>query len=67
MVQVVIREEEPFEKTLRRFRKKVERESILKEVRKRMRYEKPSERRKRDARAAKKRQAKKLKKTKGRS
>jgi len=66
MVQVAIREDEPVEKTLRRFRKKVEREKILKEVRQRRYYEKPSEKRKREARAARRRHIKRLKKAKGR-
>lgn len=52
MAQVVKKEEEPFEETLRRFRRKVQRERILAEVRRRRYYEKPSEKRKREARAA---------------
>jgi small subunit ribosomal protein S21 len=59
---VRVREGEPFERALRRFRRQVERAGILKEVRRRQYYEKPSVRRKKKALAARKRLLKKLRK-----
>lgn len=44
---IVFKETEPFEVTIRRFRKMVEKSGILSEVRSRMFYEKPTSRRKR--------------------
>ncbi len=44
MSKVHVRENEPFEKALRRFKKKIEREGVLKAVKARKHYEKPSER-----------------------
>ena len=46
MVSIKIREDEPFEKALRRFKKKWEKAGILREVRSRSYYVKPSEARK---------------------
>ena len=46
MVSIKIREDEPFEKALRRFKKKWEKAGILREVRSRSYYIKPSEARK---------------------
>ena len=46
MVSIKIREDEPFEKALRRFKKKWEKAGILREVRARAYYIKPSEARK---------------------
>ena len=46
-MEVVIQADENVERALRRFRKQCDRAGILSEVRKRQRYEKPSERRKR--------------------
>ncbi len=62
MPGVRVREGEPFERALRRFRRQVERAGILKEVRRRQYYEKPSVRRKKKALAARKRLLKKLRK-----
>ena len=42
--QIEIRKDESFEAALRRFKKKIEQEGILREVRNRKHYEKPSER-----------------------
>jgi len=42
VAKVVVKEGEPFEKALRRFKKKVEAAGILKEVRRREHYLKPS-------------------------
>lgn len=55
MAKVTVREGEPFEKALKRFKKKVEAAGILKEVRRREHYLKPSIRRKEKQRAAEKR------------
>lgn len=55
MAKVVVKEGEPFEKALKRFKKKVEAAGILKEVRRREHYLKPSIRRKEKQRAAQKR------------
>ena len=49
MSEVVIRKDEPFEAALRRFKKKIDKEGILKEVRDRKHYEKPSERKRKKA------------------
>lgn len=55
-------ENEPFEKVLKRFKRVVEKEGILTEVKRRQFYEKPSEKRKRKERQARKRIIKALKK-----
>ena len=44
---IVIRDDEPFEKALRRFSKTCERAGILSDIKKYRHYEKPSEERKR--------------------
>jgi small subunit ribosomal protein S21 len=67
MVQVVKREEEPFEKTMRRFGKKVKKERILTEVKRRRFYEKPGDKRKREERAARRRTMRRLKRADRRS
>lgn len=55
LTKVVVKDGEPFEKALKRFKKKVEAAGILKEVRKREYYMKPSVRKKEKQRAAEKR------------
>jgi small subunit ribosomal protein S21 len=62
MPGVRVREGEPIEKALRVFKKQVEKAGILGEVRKRQHYEKPSIRRKKKAKAARKRALKKIQK-----
>jgi small subunit ribosomal protein S21 len=47
MPGVKIRENEPFENALKRFKKQCEKAGVLSEIRKREHYEKPSVRRKR--------------------
>ena len=47
MSEVIIHEDENFERALKRFKKKCEKAGILSEVRKREHYEKPSVKRKR--------------------
>jgi len=59
---VEVMENEPFEKVLKRFKRLVEKEGILTEVKRRQFYEKPSEKRKRKERQARKRIIKALKK-----
>jgi len=48
--QVEIRKDESFEAALRRFKKKIEQEGILRELRDRKHYEKPSERKRKKMR-----------------
>ena len=48
--QTEVRKDEPFESALRRFNKKIEQEGILREVRNRKHYEKPSERKRKQVR-----------------
>ena len=55
MSRVEIRENEPFEKALRRFKKKIEREGILRQLKARKHYEKPSERKRRKRKDARRR------------
>ena len=45
MILVTVRDNEPFEKALRRFRRKVEREGIRKDIKKNSFYLKPGEKR----------------------
>jgi small subunit ribosomal protein S21 len=47
MPEIQYRKDESFESMLRRFKRKVEQEGILREVRDRKHYEKPSERKRR--------------------
>lgn len=58
MVIVTVRENEPFEKALRRFRRKVEREGIRKDIKKNSFYLKPGEKRRLKQRLAEKRRRK---------
>jgi small subunit ribosomal protein S21 len=62
MPGIRIRETEPFESAVKRFKKQVEKAGVLSEVRKREFYEKPSVKRKRKAIAARKRAVKRLQK-----
>lgn len=57
---VRVKEDEPFEIALRRFKKQCEKAGILSEVRKREHYEKPSVKRKKKAIAARKRALKRM-------
>lgn len=59
MPTVRVRENEPFDVALRRFKRSCEKAGILAEVRRRQAYEKPTTVRKRDKAAAVKRQYKK--------
>jgi len=48
--QIEVRKDESFEAALRRFKRQIEAEGILKEVRERKHYEKPSERKRKKSR-----------------
>ena len=54
LTQVEVKRDESFESALRRFKKKIEQEGILREVRDRKHYEKPSERKRKKAKATRK-------------
>ncbi len=60
MPNVKVRENEPFEVALRRFKRSCEKAGILSEIRRREFYEKPTQVRKRKQAAAVKRHAKRL-------
>jgi small subunit ribosomal protein S21 len=56
MPSVKVRENESFEKALRRFTKSCEKAGLMSEIRKHQHFEKPSERRKRKFNAARRKQ-----------
>ena len=60
MPSVRVKEHEPFEVALRRFRRSCEKAGVFAEVRRREVYEKPTAVRKRKAAAARKRELKKI-------
>lgn len=60
MPLIKVRDNEPLESALRRFKRKCERSGVLTEARRRQHFEKPSERRKRKAVAARKKLLKRL-------
>ena len=64
MPGVIVREDEPFEQALKRFKKMCEKAGILSEIKKREYYEKPSVRRKKKLMAARKMLLKRLKRMK---
>lgn len=66
MPAVKIKENEPFDVALRRFKRSCEKAGVMTEVRRREAYEKPTTERKRKAAAAVKRHLKKLSKDRGR-
>ncbi len=55
MVSIIVKEGEPYESFIRRFRRACEQAGILREVKRREFYEKPSERRKRKLAEARRR------------
>ncbi|MEA2101422.1 MAG: 30S ribosomal protein S21 [Thermodesulfobacteriota bacterium] len=63
MPGIRVRESEPFESAMKRFKKQVEKAGVLSEVRKREYYEKPSVKKKKKAIAARKRALKRMHKT----
>ena len=60
MPSIRLKENEPFDVALRRFKRACEKAGVLSEIRRREFYEKPTEERKRKAAAAVKRHLKKL-------
>jgi small subunit ribosomal protein S21 len=55
MIRVEARTGEPMEKTLRRFKKRCEKEGLTKDIKKNLYYDKPSEKRRRESRKLEKR------------
>ena len=66
MILVRIREHEPFEKDMRRFRRKVEREGIRKDIKKNSFYLKPGEKKRLKQRLAEKRRRKAIRRSRNR-
>lgn len=60
MPVIKVRDNEPFESAMRRFKKQCEKAGILSELKRREYYDKPSVRRKKKAAAARKRALKKM-------
>lgn len=60
MPVVHVKDDESFENALRRFKRKCEKSGVLSELKKRQHFEKPSEKRKRKAIAARKKVLRKL-------
>ena len=58
MPGVIVKEEEPFEKALKRFKKSCEKAGIISDMKKHQHFEKPSEKRKRKINAAKRKRIK---------
>ncbi len=52
MPRVEVKSNEPLERALRRFKRKIEREGILKQIKARKHYEKPSERKRKRRRSS---------------
>ena len=50
MSEIEVRRDESFESALRRFKKKIEREGLLREIKERKHYEKPSEKKRKKSR-----------------
>ncbi|MDA3850178.1 MAG: 30S ribosomal protein S21 [Spirochaetaceae bacterium] len=65
MAYVRIGDDEILEKALKRFKRQVEKEGIIREFKKREYFEKPSTIKNRKQKALKRKQAKKLRKTQG--
>lgn len=58
MPGVIVRDKEPFEKALKRFKKACEKAGIMSDMKRNQHYEKPSERRKRQLNAARRKMRK---------
>ena len=58
VAEVKVRKGEPVDKALRRLKKKLDKEGVMREIRAHRHYEKPSERKKRKLAAAKRKQRK---------
>lgn len=63
-ISEMVREDEAFEKAVKRFRREVEKAGIIKEAKRRARYEKSSVKRKRKALVARKRWLKRVRRIK---
>ena len=53
MIEIKLRKNEPVERALRRLKKRMDREGIIKEIRAKKHYEKPSEKKRRKMKVAK--------------
>lgn len=60
MTIILVDENEPIDKALRRFKKECQKSGLLSELRRREHYEKPSVRKKRKLEAAKRKQRRKM-------
>ena len=58
MARVIVRNNEPIEKAMRRFKKKIEKEGIMKDIRLKRYHMKPSVKKKEKVKAAEKRRRK---------
>lgn len=58
MPGVLVRDDEPFEKALKRFKKTCEKSGVISDMKKHQHFEKPSERRKRKINAARRKRVK---------
>jgi len=65
-VNVVVTEDESFERSIKRFRTRVQKAGILKEAKQRRYYDKPSVKRKKKALAARKRWLRRMNKARAR-
>lgn len=63
MATILLDDNEPLEKGLKRFKRMIEKEAIIREWRRREYYEKPSTIRTRKEKALKRKQAKKIRRT----
>ena len=54
MSRIEVGRNEPLERALKRFKKKIEREGVLKQIKARKHYEKPSERKRKKRKGVKK-------------
>ncbi len=63
MSEITVRKNEPFENSLRKFKKQCERDGILSDVKQREYYDKPSVKRKKKSIAAKKKMVKQNRKS----
>lgn len=61
MAQIILKEGEPFESALRRFKRKVQQEAIIKDIKKHSVYLKPGERKRLKIAQAHKRMRKRIK------
>ena len=58
MPGIIVKDEEPFEKALKRFKKSCEKSGIISDMKKHQHFEKPSEKKKRKIKAAKRKRIK---------